>query len=440
MMDFNRVNQKRLILFILMGWLILSLTCWRPVFCYALSPANEIIQVRLFQAYPPPRTLEIVSPFEMIYPVHRRYDNRGTLYSLTAESGALPSLILKNTTLKRGNFLNSSNAQEKIMKSSRFILKPLSPKGLGLKIPPLSLVQKRNMTVERSLNQSLIHRRYVGTLLFTVNPSTGSHPSQTIQVENHISLPEYVKAVVGSETGPHWPIEALKAQAVLTQTRLKSYSKPIRLNDTTDNEAYLGQAVVTKDVSKSVESVWGQVLTYQQVPISVFYHSRCGGKTTSIQAFGASSKEAALKPYLTAVNCAYCKHYLSHFKAKATHHYWLSSHELKKLFHSDSLEISNQDASGRPLEIKMFDSSLNAKTISAYSFWLKIGENKGWGAIPGSYFRIVSQSKQGIMFESTGIGHGVGLCQWGAFAMAQKGARYDEILAFYFPKTQVKQR
>jgi len=50
-----------------------------------------------------------------------------------------------------------------------------------------------------------------------------------------------------------------------------------------------------------------------------------------------------------------------------------------------------------------------------------------------------SVTREGNAFEFTGRGwgHGVGMCQWGAYGMALKGARWQEILAHYYPGAQV---
>ena len=43
-----------------------------------------------------------------------------------------------------------------------------------------------------------------------------------------------------------------------------------------------------------------------------------------------------------------------------------------------------------------------------------------------------------ISFTVRGWGHGVGLSQWGADVMAREGKGYEEILAYYFPGTNIE--
>jgi stage II sporulation protein D len=49
----------------------------------------------------------------------------------------------------------------------------------------------------------------------------------------------------------------------------------------------------------------------------------------------------------------------------------------------------------------------------------------------------VAQDGGTFVFEGRGQGHGAGMCQWGAAAMARDGGTYREILARYYPGTDV---
>ena len=49
----------------------------------------------------------------------------------------------------------------------------------------------------------------------------------------------------------------------------------------------------------------------------------------------------------------------------------------------------------------------------------------------------VSYSGEVFHILTHGYGHGVGLSQWGARRMAEEGASWQEILAHYFPGTEI---
>ncbi len=68
---------------------------------------------------------------------------------------------------------------------------------------------------------------------------------------------------------------------------------------------------------------------------------------------------------------------------------------------------------------------------------LVIGKKQGWAAIPGNNYRVIDDHGTKILTGS-GSGHGVGLCQAGAAAMARDGADFTAILARYYPNTAIE--
>ncbi len=72
-----------------------------------------------------------------------------------------------------------------------------------------------------------------------------------------------------------------------------------------------------------------------------------------------------------------------------------------------------------------------AGTVSA----LESGEGTGGGSSPQPGAGTVTVSGNSYTFN--GSGHQLGLSQWGAYAMANRGFRYDEIVTFYLPGTQI---
>jgi peptidoglycan hydrolase-like amidase len=145
--------------------------------------------------------------------------------------------------------------------------------------------------------ESLSARHYSGSLEFNVN----SHSSITIK--NLVPTRTYVAVVVSSETWPGWPMEALKAQAVLTQTGLSRYQPGDILDDSTQKEIYLGREHLRPEVFNAVNTVWGQTLAYRGRPITPFYHASCGGHTSD----GRFLNPKQSIPWLNSVICPYCR-------------------------------------------------------------------------------------------------------------------------------------
>jgi stage II sporulation protein D len=61
-----------------------------------------------------------------------------------------------------------------------------------------------------------------------------------------------------------------------------------------------------------------------------------------------------------------------------------------------------------------------------------VGRALGWDTLRSDRYEVA-----GLEFRGTGAGHGVGLCQRGADEMGAEGRSYREILAFYYPGTEL---
>jgi stage II sporulation protein D len=262
-------------------------------------------------------------------------------------------------------------------------------------------------------------RRYPGRLeLSVVQP-------HKLRVVNELPVRDYVTLVVGSETPPGWHIEALKAQAVLTQTRLARYHPGDALSDTTQAEAYLGDTHRRPDVSKAVALVWGQRLVRQGVPVTVFYHASCAGHTSDTRVFGQHQR----LPGIVGLPCTACK--ASAFAKPTTT--IISRNTFYTAFPAGLPQVLSADEAGRPLRVRF----TNGKTESGYAFWLALGQKLGWDKAPGLRFSWVQAPNGNVQITSSGAGHGVGLCQQGAAAMARHGKNYRQILGYYFPQAQL---
>jgi len=69
---------------------------------------------------------------------------------------------------------------------------------------------------------------------------------------------------------------------------------------------------------------------------------------------------------------------------------------------------------------------------------LALGRRVGWSVVPGNNY-VYRNEEDAVIFEGKGSGHGLGLCQQGASALARDGASFREILAHYFPNTTVSE-
>lgn len=258
--------------------------------------------------------------------------------------------------------------------------------------------------------------------------------NQRMLVVNNIELQDYIKGVLYHEASHYWPLEALKAQAVVCRT-YALYQKQQNLNKDFDvtgdiySQVYGGKTSERFRTNKAVEETSGIVLMYKGKIFPAYFHATCAGHTED-----ASQLWNIDLAVLKGVACDFCR--------ESPHFSW---HEVlpldgieKKLKDSgyklDSLlgiVIVNRNNSGRIISLKLI-SKKNDKIISAKDFRNIIGPN----TIRSTNFNITIIDRDAV-FEGVGWGHGVGLCQWGAYFMAKDGARFEEILKYYYPESEI---
>jgi stage II sporulation protein D len=257
-----------------------------------------------------------------------------------------------------------------------------------------------------------------------------------LQVVNYINLEDYVKGIAIRETSHYWSLEALKAQAIVFRSFALFKMEENRLKDydvTSDvySQAYGGQAAERYRINRAIEETKGEILFFKSEVLPAFYHATCAGYTEDASLLW----DLNLAP-LKGVACGFCKG-SPHFKW----HYVLSTKELnEKLTHGGlevpsslkSISVIGRDKSGRItyLELKGDRGFLK---ISAKELRNLVGPD----SIRSTNFQV-NLVDDDIVFEGLGWGHGVGLCQWGAYFMAREGKSAQEILNYYYPGSYVK--
>jgi stage II sporulation protein D len=103
---------------------------------------------------------------------------------------------------------------------------------------------------------------------------------------NSLPLDTYVRGVVGDESPPSWPLEALKAQAVAARTYALTTMKPTAGFDVypdTRSQVYGGVAAEEASTDAAVAQTSGEVVTYNGVPVVTYFFSTSGGRTENVE-------------------------------------------------------------------------------------------------------------------------------------------------------------
>lgn len=245
---------------------------------------------------------------------------------------------------------------------------------------------------------------------------------------NHVPLEEYLISVVGHEMSPKWPLDALKAQAVVARTYVlekmaQSGDKLYDIGITTKDQVYGGRQKNDEVVRQAIQETKSLVITYKGEVAKVFFHSCCGGET-------ASSAEVWHEdlPYLQTRTCD--------FKDSPEYNWELvlTKKEMEdKLGISGISKISVKDRTGskRANNIGIVAHG-KFNEMQASEFRTKIGVEK----IRSTRFGMKLSGNQ-IVIKGHGYGHGVGLCQWCSKIMAEKRSNYRTIIRYFFPGTSI---
>lgn len=256
-----------------------------------------------------------------------------------------------------------------------------------------------------------------------------------LTVVNRIGLEDYVKGILYHEASHYWPIEALKAQAVISRTYAiyQMQENSFRDFDVTGDiysQVYGGKTSERERTNKAVDETRGEIIVYQGKVIPAYFHATCAGSTED-----ASLLWNINLPPLKGVPCNFCKdspHFNWHYVATLDEISEKLTEAGRKTGNIKNIIISGKDKSGRITDLKIITAQKDLK-ISAKDFRNIMGPN----IIRSTNFNVSVIDKDAV-FEGLGWGHGVGLCQWGAYFMAKQGKTSREILKYYYPGTDVK--
>jgi stage II sporulation protein D len=264
----------------------------------------------------------------------------------------------------------------------------------------------------------------------------------TLPVEN------YVERVVASESGPSDSLESLKALAIVVRTfalheahghadydvcdsthcQLLHWNGSGERNSNGSSERNSTSNSVRKSAAhQATLTTAGETLWFHEQRALAYFGKDCGGRTASPDEIWPRGKPV---PYLPSQPDRFCTtngartwaSEITHAELTAA----LAAHGLAQPGWQN-LTIARRGPSGRAVTLQ-----LDGAEISAEDFLLAVGESLGWNRIPSTWFEV-SRQGEAFAFHGRGWGHGVGLCQKGAAAMAAQGHTTREILAQYFP-------
>jgi stage II sporulation protein D (peptidoglycan lytic transglycosylase) len=252
-----------------------------------------------------------------------------------------------------------------------------------------------------------------------------------LAVVHALPLEDYVAAVTGAEMPASFPPEALKAQAVAARTfavfkKLEAVGegRPWHLGATVLDQVYRAGPPDARARAAALATA-GEVLVFQHAPIEAYFHSTCGGRTErGAEALGRD------RPYLVSVRCDRCR-----ASPRARWTLRVPAAELGARAGlagaARSARVVARTASGRAERVE-----IAARPRVAALSAVDLRQRLGFDRLPSLDFEVKVAGGVAV-FQGRGAGHGAGLCQWGAAGAAEAGERYRDILARYYPGTEI---
>ncbi len=270
-----------------------------------------------------------------------------------------------------------------------------------------------------------------------------------------LDLEEYLVGVVAAEMPAEFPQEALKAQAVAARTyivkRLAAggVANPAHpgadiCDDPRHGQAWLSREELKKrwgtvkyynyyyKVKEAVDATRGEVLVYNGQLIDPVYCASCGGRTEN-----SEDVWKAAAPYLRSVPCPYDADPTPVQVAS------FSLEEVDRALGTNLAAVPASGGSGAGGEFERPAVKVLERTATGRPKMVEIGGRRLAAVAVRDLLGLRSTNftwrieGDAITFTTTGHGHGVGLCQYGAKGMAERGYGYRTILGHYYSGVEI---
>jgi stage II sporulation protein D len=279
--------------------------------------------------------------------------------------------------------------------------------------------------------------------------------SQALQVINHVGVENYLPGVVASEMPASWPQAALRAQAIAARTyalRQRRPQAPFDLKATTASQVYGGLTAETESTRQAVAATRSLVLLHGGSLIEAVFHSSSGGRTEN-----SGELWAGQLPYLVSVGDD---------DSHSPVHRWqerFGPAQLQQAFPETggltAVQVLATSSSGRLRQLRISGpqgsllisgADLRQRLrLRSTQVSLTLEPPPAAGPIATALSTAPSTATlappeppplpdaapaplPALLVEGRGFGHGVGMSQWGAHAMALRGETADRILQHFY--------
>jgi len=288
-------------------------------------------------------------------------------------------------------------------------------------------------------------RPYAGELIVRMTADGGS-----VQLIESLPISLYLRGVLAKEVEPDWPLEALKAQAVAARSYAcaqwsQRHEQPVHLDASEQVDmAYAGFiAEPHLRLATALAQTRGDLLWYHEQPLLAFFHAASGGHTESPATVWPDRRcpdgVTPLGPAMPARHdrwhrdaVALAPQRLGPWEARirlgelARRLRESGRHDVSRPFAVNVIEQDDDSLRARRLRIRHEAGELE---LSAHSLRMLMGSTTVRSTL---WFTCHVQGDE-LVIRGDGYGHGVGLAQASAWAMARAGRLAPDILLQFYP-------
>ncbi|MEA5013179.1 MAG: SpoIID/LytB domain-containing protein [Candidatus Limiplasma sp.] len=262
-----------------------------------------------------------------------------------------------------------------------------------------------------------------------------------------VDVETYVQGVLAGEMKNDWPMEALKAQAILARTfvlkfvqeKKSQYEGADISTDVEEAQAYDAKAVDER-IKQAVKETSGVVLSSQGELPYTWFHAHSGGMTALAKEGLNWNKEEP--PYTRVIESLEpAPDQVEDTQELAQAEAWEASFSLDdfqaacqkqnqkiKVAKDSKLAIGDKGDSGRAVTL-----TVDGQDVNAADLRIALGSTK----MRSTLLTDLSMKEGRVAMAGKGYGHGVGMSQWGAYGMAAQGKKAKEIIRHYFQQVEV---
>ena len=258
-----------------------------------------------------------------------------------------------------------------------------------------------------------------------------------------MDIETYVEGVLAGEMKNDWPMEALKAQAILARTfvlkfiqdKESKYPDADISTDIEEAQAY-SAADVNDRIRQAVSETRGMVMAYGNELPYAWFHAHSGG-ATDLASVGLgwnetepgytqcirSAEPETISDEANAQSLRDAQKWVADFPLEALESALAKTGNPITLKESSTIEIGERGDSGRAVTL-----IIDGKSVNAAALRIALGSTR----MRSTLLNTLSLRDGMVRMSGRGYGHGVGMSQWGAYGMAQNGSMAEEIVKHYF--------